>query len=213
MSKDLNPKNARIFRIVHRDNLPWIFDHGLHCRSSTTFDPNYINIGNPELIDKRSRRGVPITPYGTLSDYVPLYFTPWSPMLYNINTGHNGVVQRPNEEIVFLASSLHRLLDLQVEFVFTDRHAYLKGAEFAADLVRLDMIDWNILQQRDFERDREDLGKFERYQAEALVHRLLPLNALLGIACFNMATKERIDEALAARGRELKVLVKPRWYF
>lgn len=33
MSNNLNPEKALIFRIVHRDNLPWILDHGLHCRS------------------------------------------------------------------------------------------------------------------------------------------------------------------------------------
>jgi hypothetical protein len=28
---DLNPQKALIWRIVHRDNLPWILDNGLHC--------------------------------------------------------------------------------------------------------------------------------------------------------------------------------------
>ncbi len=27
----LNPEKALIWRIVHRDNLPWILDNGLHC--------------------------------------------------------------------------------------------------------------------------------------------------------------------------------------
>jgi hypothetical protein len=29
--ESLNPAKALIWRIVHRDNLPWILDHGLHC--------------------------------------------------------------------------------------------------------------------------------------------------------------------------------------
>jgi hypothetical protein len=28
---NLNPEKALIWRIVHRDNLPWILDNGLHC--------------------------------------------------------------------------------------------------------------------------------------------------------------------------------------
>ena len=34
MSVNLNPEKALIFRIVHKDNVPWILDHdGLHCRN------------------------------------------------------------------------------------------------------------------------------------------------------------------------------------
>jgi len=44
---------------------------------------------NPDLIDKRSRRVVDVTPGGTLSDYVPFYFTPYSIMMLNVMTGYN----------------------------------------------------------------------------------------------------------------------------
>ena len=96
---------AAIFRIVHRANIPWILDYGLHCRNSQVCDPNYRNIGNSDLIDRRSRVTVPIPPGGTLSDYVPFYFTPHSPMLLNIKTGR-GVPMVQNSEIVILVSSL-----------------------------------------------------------------------------------------------------------
>ena len=95
MSKDLNPQKALIFRIVHRDNVPWILDHGLHCRNSGSADPNYVEIGNPDLISKRNHHSVPKPPGGTLSDYVPFYFTPFSPMLLNITTGWGGILMNP----------------------------------------------------------------------------------------------------------------------
>lgn len=69
----LNAENAYIWRIVHRDNLPWILNHGLHCGNSGMQSPTWVDIGNKELIDKRSHRSVPLPPYGTLSDYVPFY--------------------------------------------------------------------------------------------------------------------------------------------
>src|SRR5262249_40870245 len=103
MSKDLNPKKALIFRITHRDNIPWILDNGLHCKSSKMTDPHYVEIGNPELISRRSHRAVPTPPDGMLSDYVPFYFTPFSPMLLNIKTGYGGIPKRRNDEIVILA--------------------------------------------------------------------------------------------------------------
>ena len=98
----LNSENAYIWRIVHRDNLPWIFDNGLHCSNSATQSPTWVNIGNEDLIGRRSHRVVPLQPGGTLSDYVPFYFTPFSPMMYNIHTGVGGVKQRKNDEIVIL---------------------------------------------------------------------------------------------------------------
>jgi len=125
----ISPEKALIFRITHIENVPWIIANGLHCGNSATLDPNYREIGNPELIVKRANRAVPIPPGGTLSDYIPFYFTPCSPMLFNIKTGHNGMKQTPMPEIALLVSSLHKLADQGISFVFTDRHAYLRTAD------------------------------------------------------------------------------------
>jgi len=109
MSQDLNPTKALIFRIVHRENMTGVLASGCHCKSANNAG-NYVQIGNAELIEKRTGRPVPCGPAGKLSDYVPFYFTPYTPMLYNIQTGYNGVVQRPMQDILILVSSLHRLL-------------------------------------------------------------------------------------------------------
>ena len=61
-SELLNSKRGLIFRITHIDNVPWILDHGLHCRNSKECDPNFKEIGNAELIGKRSSRLVPVPP-------------------------------------------------------------------------------------------------------------------------------------------------------
>src|SRR5690606_15125929 len=107
--KNINPEKALIWRIVHRDNLPWILDNGLHSANTKVQSPSYVNIGNADLIDKRRHRKVPIAPGGTLADYVPFYFTPFSVMMKNIHSGWGCVKQWPNEEIVILVSSLHRV--------------------------------------------------------------------------------------------------------
>src|SRR5277367_5020108 len=183
MSKDLlNQKRALIFRIVHLDNLPRVLDRGCHCRR-TTQGQAYVGIGNPELIEKRESRPVPCGPGGTLSDYVPFYFTPCTPMLYNIKTGYNGIIKRPMEEIAILVSSIHFIGERNIRFVFSDRHAYLKTAQFSTDVVDLNWIIWDSLQERNFRKD--DLERFEKYQAEALIYRHMPLDGLLGVACFN----------------------------
>lgn len=211
--KDLTAANAHIFRIVHRSNVSWILDHGLHCKKSGTRDPNYIEIGNPELIQKRTDRVIAIKPHGTLSDYVPFYFTPFSPMMLSIKTGYNGIIKRQNAEIVIFKSSLHKLQANGVPFIFSDRHANLQAARFSDNLAELAMIDWHNLQHRDFSRDHDNPEKFERYQAEALVYRHLPLESLEGIICHSELVEADLKQEIAKRGLNLITAHKPNWYF
>jgi len=209
----LNPTKALIFRIIHIANVPWTLDHGLQCRNSQCLDPDYIDIGNPDLIGKRTGRAVPIPPGGTLSDYIPFYFTPYSPMLYNIKTGYGGMRKTPMPDIAILVSSLHKVAASGQPFVFTDRHAYLQTASYYNETQDLKRVDWPLLQARDFRRDPDDPGKFERYQAEALVHEALPVSLLLGIVCHGPTQAHKLNGELASRGLSLKVVTKPGWYF
>jgi hypothetical protein len=212
MPLTLTPEAGRIFRIAHRDNVPWILDNGMHARSCGQFNPGYRNIGNTDLIEKRSRREVPVPPGGTLSDYVPFYFTPYSIMMFNIKTGH-GVKQLPNEEIVIFVSSLAQLARHGVRFVFTNQHAYPLMAEYFTDTAQLDRIDWPLLQSRDFRNDPDDPGRKERYQAEALLWKHVPLAALRGVCCFNRAAERQIAAEIDRRRLSFKVAAQPVWYF
>jgi hypothetical protein len=213
MSTNLNPEKALIFRIVHRDNVPWILEHGMYCRNARTQDPNYRTIGNPDLIDKRRRRAVPIPPGGTLSDYIPFYFTPFTPMLLNIKTGYGGVKKLLNEDVVIFVSSLPALSQKGVPFLFTDCHAYLVNANFYDDLEDLGRLDWRILQNRDFKRDPDDPGKMERYQAEALVHNHIPVESFIGLACYTDRVYGQVEELVNNHGLELQVVKRTGWYF
>lgn len=210
----LGPEKALIFRIIHINNIEWILNNGLHCKNTGLLDPNYVEIGNSDLIARRAHRIVPVPPGGTLSDYIPFYFTPFSPMLLNIKTGYNGIQRRPMSEIAILVSSLRTLAEQSIPFVFTDRHAYLQTAEdsFSSDLEHLDRIDWRILRTRDFKRDPDDPGKFERYQAEALVHNHLPVTALLGVICHGPVQESHLLQLAKDAGVTVNVMAKPGWY-
>jgi len=212
MSESLNQEKAFIFRITHKDNVPWIMANGLHCRNSDKADPSFVAIGKPSLIEDRHTREVPCAPFGTLSDYVPFYFTSLTPMAYNIKTGYRGLRQRASDEIVILVSSLPSLQAKGFRFVFTDRHAYLRPAQFFSDLAMLDQIDWPLLRRRDFRHDPENPEKTERYQAEVLVYRHLPVQGLLGVLCYNDTVTNKVQESISANGHALKAVTKPGWY-
>jgi len=213
MALELSSNKALIFRITHIANVPWILRNGLQCKNSGRSDPNFVRIGNSELISKRTARSVPIAPGGFLSDYIPFYFTPFSMMMYNIKTEYGGIEQFPNSEIVILVASLKTLLNEGVQVIFTDRHAYLRTARFFSSLSELDEIDWDLLARRDFSRDTDDPGKTDRYQAEALVHGHLPVKHLLGIVCFGENEKRTLLRQREETGVELQVVAQPSWYF
>jgi len=209
----IGPEHAQIFRITHINNVPWILANGLHCRNSSIKDPNFVQIGNADLINGRHFRKMRGPYGGTLSDYVPFYFTPRSPMFLNIKTGYRGIQQRSNQEIVIFFASLHDLRKQGVPFVFTDRHAYLEAAQPFDDLAHLDKIDWTILQRSDFKREPDNPEKVERYEAEALMHKHLPIDAVNGIACCDNGTASTVEQQVKKGGKTTKVVVKQAWYF
>lgn len=100
-----------------------------------------------------------------------------------------------------------------MRFVFSDRHAYLAAAQFYDDPARLDQIDWDILQRRDFQRDPNNPAKVERYQAELLAGGHVPVQALLGIVCHSELAQDAINLDMQATGVVFKNVIEPRWYF
>jgi ssDNA thymidine ADP-ribosyltransferase, DarT len=134
-------------------------------------------------------------------------------MMLNIKTGYNNVIQRPNPDIAILVSSLHKLKELGVPFLFTNGHAYMQESEYFDNLADLDRIAWNLLRNRDFQRDPEDPGKVGRYQAEGLVFKHVPVTALLGIVCYDSVTETNLQAEVQRRMLNTPVKAIPDWYF
>jgi hypothetical protein len=132
--------------------------------------------------------------------------------MFNIKTGY-GVKQVPNEEIVIFVSSLAHVAKHGVRFVFTNQHAYPRMAEYFTDPAQLDAIDWPLLQGRNFQNDPEDPGKKERYQAEALLWKYVPLAALRGVCCFTGSVEQQIRAETEKRSLSFQVAAQPGWYF
>jgi hypothetical protein len=96
---------TKVYHITDKTNLPTILHHqGLYSKNKAkSLDMNHRNIAYEGIQERRAGITVPITPDGTLHDYVPFYFAPRSPMLYAIKfgriTGYNGC----QEDIIYLA--------------------------------------------------------------------------------------------------------------
>lgn len=209
----LDAAHAWIFRITHIDNLAWDLEHGLQCRNSPLVNPQFRNIGNLDLIEKRRTRAVEVSTGSTLSDYVPFYFTSHSPMLYNIKTGHNGIARVPMADIVIYVTSLRSIAASGLSYAFTDKHAKLATAQFSVDLNDLARIDWGILQRRDFRYDPSDPEKMDRYQAEALIRGQLPCGELKGIVCYGTQQLAHVAALVKDCGVTVPVGARPQMYF
>ena len=209
----LNPDNAFIWRIVRLSDMGWLLEDGLDCKNSIPAHRNYQSMGSNSLIDRRGETYVDIGNQGSLNDYVPFYFTPFSIMMLNIHTGYGDIPQIDNSDIVILVASLHDLVANNIDFVFTDRHAYVEYANFRTDLQYLRDIDWTILQNRDFSYSPNDPDKKVRYQAEALIYKNLPIAYLKAIVCYNETAKAEIESHLNRFGISANVHVSPKLYF
>lgn len=209
LKNDLNPDKALMFRIVHLSNISLVLQNGCIC-DALGKGANYRQIGNPDLIQKRRNHPVKCPPGGVLSDYVPFYFTPFSPMLYNIKTGYNGVTKQAMDDIAILVTSIHTVAARKIPFVFTDRHAYLAIAQFFNKVADLGQIAWAALQAKNF--TKSDIDRFDKYQAEALVYNHLPIDALHGIFCHSESARKAVQIEADKIGTNVKITTQPQWY-
>lgn len=145
----VQPNIVSVYRIVHIHNVEYLLSYGMFTKNHAQADPNYINIGDSELIAQRNTYPVGINPpNGVLGDYVPFYFGPLSPMLFNIKTGHRGIRNRPQSEIVYIVCEVNMLISNCDDWCFTDGHAKNKITEFYNDVNDFDAVDWNMVSER-----------------------------------------------------------------
>ena len=195
--------------MTHIENMPHILNLGITHISSLNRNKAYKSIGDSSLIN---RRNSVVIPNGkTLGDYIPFYFGNRMPMLYVVEKGYNSVAVTPAEKIIYCISSVQRIIDLNLDFIFTDGHAVNDLSSFYApeDAARIDtIIDTAAIQARWW--NVEDLDLKRRKEAEFLVSNDIPTEAILGYAVFNETAKNQLH----GLGVPLeKIVIKPNYYF
>ena len=209
------PDRVFVYRIVHFENLPGIIEEGgIWCGGEmASRDLPYKQIGLQDLTTNRQNKAVPINPGGNLSEYVPFHFCPRSVMLYQIHTGRVPTYLDGQEPVVHIVSSVEKVQELEIPFVFTDRHAKTTLAEFYNQGNDLAQLDWDVIRSRNFAKTDSDPDRSERKGAEFLVKEFLPVHAILGIGVINDKWKTDCDEVLRAAGVNLKATKMTGWYF
>lgn len=195
MPTDIN--RVWVYRMIHYQNLDYILQNGIYYRNSTNFDPNYVNIGSTEIINHRDTVQVKCYPDTIVNAYVPFYFGRRTPMLYKIKTG-NGVLRRPQEEIIYLACNFKELIESELQWCFTDGNAARTITEFYNSIDDLDKLDWHSIQSTEWTDNNSD-GDHDRMRkkhSEFLVKDHVPVELIRWIIVLTNERKQYI-EALA----------------
>lgn len=193
-------------------NIGFILQNGLHCCNCGVQDPDYINIGHKKLIANRGNSVLSIAPGGVLNDYIPFYFHYKMPMLYHIYTGRVKDYAGSQSDIIYLVSTAETISNLQLSYLFTDRHAYLDVKKLYNKLPDLQKLAWDIIRDNTWHETYSQLRK-ELKQAEFLVHQHVPTQALIGIAVQNNNVATFVQQEVKKAGLNLQVVIKPQYYY
>lgn len=135
-------------------------------------------------------------------------------MLYIISKGDVPTYRGGQDEIVYLVTSVEKVEEECLRFVFTDRNAALSVARYGDELADLDdHVDWELMKQMMWNNTDEEPDRQERRMAEFLVHGHVPWSAFIGVAARDGDQCWQVERALSSVGIESTVRPRPEWYF
>lgn len=200
-------------RMVHIKNIPHILEHGITHRNSEQANKNYIPIGDSSLIASRSEWKIPGTEFN-LGDFIPFYFGPRTPMLYEIQYGYNNVVRVEPAEIVYCIISIQDVIDNSLEGFFTDGHAKNVLTTFyrndrLSDIIQL--VSRKDVFERNWGPQYDNTGETKRKKsAELLLKNDIGPEFIKWFVVYNKEAKATL---LSYGIDEEKILVKADFYF
>ncbi len=196
--------------MTHIENIPHVLKFGITHSSSINANPNFVPIGDNSIISTRNdfqlRNGK------KLGEYIPFYFGVRTPMLYVIQNGYNMVAPTPAENIVYCVTSVKKIIELQLDFVFTNGHAVngFTSQYSLSDISKIDkIIDWKAVKEKFWTNDT-DLDLKRRKEAEFLVLGDIDPSGILGFVVYNKNAQTRMVDFGV---NELNVPIKPHFYF
>ena len=173
-----HPGRTAVFHIIPIEKLGSVIEHGLLCDALAQVrfgSQPATDAAHADLKAARRAKGVTVARGGVMSDYVPFYFGPRSPMLFSIkcgytNYGRNG---RGQPGMIHLVCHMERLAQGFADaWGFIDAHLTRDWALFGDTLPEPDQrIDFDVMTARMW--DSPDELRAAR-QAEFLVHGVVP---------------------------------------
>lgn len=211
------PNPTTILRFTHVDNLDTIIRRGgLHAPNHVPQDGlPYRFCHGAEVQSARAEVPVHVGPGGTIHDYVPFYFGYLSPMMLNLKTGRVVGYSEGQQPLIYFVSSVQAIQDAGCRFVFSDGHGLARITAWFDHLDQLDEVDWEMVNQRYWTDNINDMDRQRRKQAEFLVHQCCPWSLIQEIVVIDSTMQQRvvtIQSAFPAAHRRV-VRVERSWYY
>jgi len=211
----MRPRPTFLYHFTHVDHLADIARHG--ALADSVIDGTgllTVEVGHLDIKLRRRSRPALVGPGGVVADYVPFYFAPRSPMMYVIDRGGVPNYDGGCDELVYLTTTVERLLELGLRPIFTDRNAAVAYARFTDDVTHLEaLVDWALMEAMWWYDTPAEPDRKERRMAECLVHRRVPWEAFQEVSAQNQQCARKAWGILSTAGVTTAVSVRPAWYF
>jgi hypothetical protein len=197
------------FRITHISNIPHIVNYGLVRRNSPYKDNNFVSIGDQTVVRLRSEKKIFDE---CISEYIPFYFGPRSPMLYVIQHGYNEVKQEKAENIVYCVIKIDDVINSSLDCVFSNGHALSALTQFyhKEQLTNINKIIRYEDVYSSYWSSDVDWDLKRRKEAELLIKNDIPVNFICGYVVFNDEAKNKLKDY----GIDPSIVqVMPQYYF
>lgn len=208
---------TNVYHITHINNLATIIESGgLWCDAEVhNGRVPATGIAHQHIKERRRRRNVDICPGGNLSNYVPFYFAPRSPMLYSIYGGNVHTYHGGQDCIIHLVAQVEDVVYRGLPFVFSDGHAEMTISRFYNDLGHLNVIDWELMESNWWNDTQEYPDRKRRRQAEFLVHTFFPWNLITKIGVRLVKTQAQVQAIIEQKNENHHPIVvqEQGWYY
>ncbi len=209
------PAHPKIYHICHVDRLASIVaSGGLLSDAALAQQALPGTVIGMNHIKHRRLHELRLSSHPTLfvGQCVPFYFCPRSVMLYLIHKGNSELTYQGGQgPIVHLEADLHATVawaNAQPKrWAFTLSNAGAYYFEDRADLAQLDEINWDAVQARLWQSDKD--GK----QAEFLLEEHFPWHLVERIGVASTAVHAQVAHALPPQGHRPAVELRADWYY
>jgi hypothetical protein len=136
-------------------------------------------------------------------------------MMLNLKTGRVAGYTEGQEPLIYLATTAQAIATSGKGFVFSDGHGLAAFTSWFDDLAKLDQVDWNMVYQRYWTDNVNDMDRQRKKQAEFLVHQLCDWSLIQAIIVIDDAIKTRVETVLSQFPVEMhrSVIVRRDFYY
>lgn len=201
---------TEIYHFTHIDNLSALINTGaILCKNEmTNRNSSYKSSALDSVQQQRQLHPVPVSPNGTIHDYVPFYFNSLSPMLYTIKKGNIDGVKM--QDLVFFKSTVQAVEAGGCKFAFTDGHATMVLSDYYNDLADLNKVPWDVVNAEHWNNFLD--GRRLR-QSEFLVYEKFDWNLVDMIGVYNDDMLNRVTTLISLLQYKPSIDIKRNWFF